>query len=155
MKMKRVSHLLTLVLLAGLTGCTAAGGAASGPGASGPAASQAAASGPAAQPATCTTPDGIAVRVTDLRPTGIDIELLFPEGYDATRAGVTVAATHWQFAALQPRSAAEDSGAAGSTAPPDTAAVTVERIRTASGAEAAVHFTLQVGEQEAAIADCR
>ncbi|MFO7173831.1 MAG: hypothetical protein DIU70_012850, partial [Bacillota bacterium] len=88
MKMKRVSHLLTLVLLAGLTGCTAAGGAASGPGASGPAASQAAASGPAAQPATCTTPDGIAVRVTDLRPTGIDIELLFPEGYDATRAGV-------------------------------------------------------------------
>lgn len=106
---------------------------------------------------------------TDFRPTGIDIELLFPEGYDATRAGVTVAATHWQFAAnsgaykspthylfaLQPKSPAGDSGAAGPTAPPDTAAVAVERIRTASGADAVLRFTLQAGEQGVTITDCR
>lgn len=170
MTKKRVSHLLTLFLLAGLAGCTAAGPAASGPEASGPAASSPAASGLAGQPATCTTPDGSAVQVTGFRPTGIDIELRFPEGYDATRAGVTVAATHWQFAvnsgaykspthylfALQPKGAAEDSGAAaGPTAPPDTAAVTVQRIRTASGADATVRFTLQVDEQGVAVTDCQ
>lgn len=108
----------------------------------------------------CSTPSEISVRASS-RSNGrsYDFEVLFPGGFDVDPAGVLIASKHWRFGlnsggikppntfvfSIVPTADPEDGGldAPQPDPTPGTVEITLQDIKTPTGTDMTLHFTLQ------------
>lgn len=119
----------------------------------------------------CSTSSEISVRASS-RSNGraYDFEVLFPGGFDVDPAGVLIGSRNWRFAlnsgiirppksfgfTIVPTADPEDGGldAPQPDPTPGTVEITLQNIKTPSGTDMTLHFTLEVLDQGYQLTRC-